>query len=355
VANTFSAKKKKTEQHKKAKNWAKEWLDALIFAAVAAMIIRTFIFEAYRIPTPSMENSLMTGDFLIVSKMSYGARTPMSIGVPFTQIHIPGVKLPWFRLPGFSEVERNDIVVFNYPIDDVVISQKTNYVKRCVAIAGDSVKLESSRLYINGELSEQFPTIRRFYEVRVRERIRLSPSKVRATGAEIKGMQSETSYVVNMSEEEAEVLRSWPEVEEVIRYVLPADYNEVQGTNFTFARGFASNHHNMDTFIVPYAGMQINLTRENWHMYKDIVEKYEENEVQMSSAGFMINGENTNSYTIKQNYYFMMGDNRDDSEDSRFWGFVPHDHVVGSPFMIYFSWDKENIRPRFGRIFDLID
>ena len=351
--NSRLRRAERSEQHK-AKSWAREWLDALVFAGIAALIIRTFLFEAYRIPTPSMENTLMTGDFLVVSKFHYGARTPMAIGIPFTQIHIPNLTLPWMRLPAWSDVERNDIVVFNYPIDETVIAKKTHYVKRCVAIAGDSVALINARLYINGDLSKQHETLRRFYEVVVRDRIRLSPSKVKKMGAEIRSMLSENSYIVNMTQSQAEEMKGWSEVADTRVYSLPVSYNEFGQTRFAFARGFGTNHHNMSAFQVPYKGQEIELNRETWHLYQDIVGKYEENVVQLTSAGFVINGVPSTTYTIKKDYYFMMGDNRDDSEDSRFWGFVPDDHIVGNPSMIYFSWDKEALLPRFDRLFNIV-
>ena len=142
---------------KKAKSWIREWLDALIYAGIAALIIRAFFFEAFRIPTPSMEDTLLVGDFLLVSKLHYGPRTPMSIGIPFTEIHIPNLTLPWFRIPGFGKINRNDVFVFNYPMEDKVIAQKTNYIKRCVGLPGDSIRIGDKVLYVNGERAEMYP------------------------------------------------------------------------------------------------------------------------------------------------------------------------------------------------------
>jgi len=196
-------KQRQKDQHEKAKSWLREWMDALLFAAIAALIIRTFFFEAYRIPTPSMEETLLTGDFLVVSKISYGPRTPMTLSFPFTNIYLPGVNLPWTRIPGYEDIERNDIVVFNYPIDIAPIAVKTNYIKRCVGIPGDTLSIRDKELFVNSQSAENFPGIQKHYIVRVQERVRLSPAKVNAAGAELIRAEGPNSYRVNMTEEEA--------------------------------------------------------------------------------------------------------------------------------------------------------
>ncbi|WP_246043166.1 signal peptidase I [Fodinibius saliphilus] len=346
-------REKRNNQNEKAKSWLREWLDALMFAAVAALIIRTFFFEAYRIPTPSMEKTLLTGDFLIVSKINYGPRTPMVLGVPFTNIHLPGLVLPWTRLPGFEEVERNDIVVFNYPIDLAPIAAKTNYIKRAVGMPGDSLYLDDAQLYVNGEKATPFPGIQQTYTVKVRDRVRLSPAKVKAAGAQLYRQQGSNGYRVNMTKQIAEKMSQWPEVTSVDPFVLPEDFNEFRQSKFNFSSGF-NNHHHLSPFKVPSAGDTVSLTPENYHIYENIITRYEGNNVEQNADQFIINGEETNKYTIQQDYYFVMGDNRDNSEDSRFWGFVPQSHIVGKAGMIYFSWDSERWFPRFGRLLDVI-
>ncbi len=348
--NRRSGQSRKEENN--AKHWAREWLDALVWAAIAAIILRTFFFGAYRIPTPSMEKTLMTGDFLIVTKLAYGPRTPMTLSVPFTDIYMPGINLPWFRIPGYSEIKRDDIVVFNYPIDVAPVSVKTNYIKRAVGIPGDRLRIDDKILYVNGEESEQFETLMHNYRVNVRERIRLSPTKVREAGGSI--VQSGTnSHIINMTRETANEISGWSEIESVEKFILPDDYDLFSRRGFNFSRGF-SNHDHMVEFQVPYSGMEIELTADNWHLFQDILERYERRSVQRNGDVFMIDGVETNRYTIQKDYYFMMGDNRDDSEDSRFWGFVPDDHVIGKAGIIYFSWDGENWMPRFNRILNLI-
>jgi len=338
----------------KAKTWAKEWLDAFIWAAVAAIIIRTFFFEAYRIPTPSMEQTLLTGDFLIVSKMNYGPRTPMTIGIPFTSVHVPGVTVPWFRIPGFQDIKRNDIVVFNYPVDALAISRKTNYIKRAVGMPGDELAIIDKILYINGEPAEYRDTYEQMYTVQMRERLRLSEARVRLAGGMILGSETPTSYVINMSEAVRDEIQGWPEVETVFPRMRPPSDNEYLRSNFTFRLGMSGNQDHIAPFIIPYRGMQLELRDETWPIYRDVVERYEANKVERADGRFIINGEPTDIYIVQQDYYFMMGDNRDNSEDSRHWGFVPDDHVVGKPAILYFSWNHERNLPRLGRVFNLI-
>ncbi len=346
-------KQQQGDLNERAKSWLREWLDALMFAAIAALIIRTFLFEAYRIPTPSMEKTLLTGDFLIVSKISYGPRTPMVVGVPFTNIYMPGVVLPWTRLPGLTDVERNDIVVFNYPIDLAPIAAKTNYIKRAVGMPGDTLSIDDSQLFVNGEEAQSFPGIQQTYVVDVRERVRLSPAKVAAAGGELFRRSGSEGYHVTMPQSVANEIKEWPEVTSVTPFVLPENFNEYNQREFSFSSGF-NNHHHMPPVVVPFEGQSVTLTPENYHIYEAVVTRYEGNNVEREGDQFVINGEHTNEYTIQQDYYFMMGDNRDDSEDGRFWGFVPQTHIVGKAGMIYFSWDNERWLPRFDRIFNLI-
>jgi signal peptidase I len=340
------------EDHQKARSWAREWIDALIFAGIVALVIRTFFFGAYRIPTPSMEKTLMTGDFLVVSKLAYGPRTPMTLGLPFFDVYLPGVELPWFRLPGYSEVERNDVVVFNYPIDIAPISRKTNYIKRCVGISGDTLSVRDKILFVNGDTAKYTSGMQMNYQVRVKERMRLSRSKVDAAGAQLVTPQSSSTYIVNATREAANRIQEWSEVDTMKLFVLPEQFNEFARRDFHFSRHF-NNHDHMPPVVVPFKGQKLTLTDENWPMYRNIVVRYEDNKVKRENGRFIINGEQTDTYTIKKNYYFMMGDNRDDSEDSRFWGFVPDDHIVGRASMVYFSWDQ-NLVPRFDRIFHVI-
>tara|TARA_R110000868_G_scaffold383578_6_gene650628 strand:- start:3747 stop:4871 length:1125 start_codon:yes stop_codon:yes gene_type:complete len=355
-------KKKVDEEEKQAKSWLREWIDALVFAFVAAAILRALIFGSYKIPTGSMEKDLLIGDFLIVSNLTYGPRTPMSICIPFTQICLPGVKLPWTRIPGFRDIERNDIIVFNIPWEVKPISQKTNYIKRAVGIAGDTLELRDKILFVNGEREDYHDGLQRFYTIQLNDRVRLSDAKMESVGAGSIGGEgrfirqiSATTYQVNMTETVADEVRSWPEVDSLSYYMFDENepiYQYVQSSG-NFSKAFR-NHDHFSEIVVPFKGQEIVLSNQNWFIYQDLIERYENNSVERDGSNFIINGERTNTYTVKQNYYFAMGDNRDNSEDSRFWGFVPKDHIIGKAFIVWMSLD-DNMIPRLNRVFHIID
>ena len=352
-ARTARRSAAKAEPADAARAWAREWIDAFVFAAVVAILLRTFIFGSYRIPTPSMEDTLMTGDFLMVSKLSYGPRTPMTLSIPFTQVHVPGVNLPWTRLPGFSEVERHDIIVFNYPVEVGPISARTHYIKTAVGIPGDTLELRDKFLYINGEPERERPTYRRHHVVQARSRIRLSEAKVREAGGEIVQTDGQGLYIVNLTRAAADRMAAWPEVDSLRPFVLPPDFNEFGRRPFMFSQGF-ENHDHMPPVVVPFSGQEIRLSEETWPVYRDVVMRHEGNDVTIEDGVFFVNGEPADTYTVRGDYYFAMGDNRDDSEDSRFWGFVPESHIVGKAWVVYFSWDRERSLPRFSRFFKRI-
>ena len=360
------ANKDKAEEEKVAKSWLREWLDALVFAFVAAAILRSLIFGSYKIPTGSMEKDLMIGDFLIVSNLTYGPRTPMAVCVPFTQWCLPGVKLPSTRLPGFRDVERNDIIVFNIPWEAKPISQKTNYIKRAVGVAGDTLEMRDKILYVNGEQEEYHEDLQRWYQITLKDRVRLTNAKLESVGAGTIGggdnyminppVQNvpDNTYIVNLTADVANEVRSWPEVD-TLGYFIWDENQALSGyvnSNGNFSRAFKNNDH-FSEIVVPFEGQEIELTQQNWFIYKDLIERYERNEVTNEGNQFIINGERTNKYTVKQNYYFAMGDNRDNSEDSRFWGFVPKDHIIGKAFIVWFSLD--GAVPRFNRMLNIID
>jgi signal peptidase I len=337
------------------KSAVREWFEALLYAGIAALILKALFFDAFRIPTPSMEDSLLTGDFLIVSKLHYGTRTPMSISLPFTEIHIPDVTLPWFRFPGFTSIKRNDVFVFNYPIEDKVISAKTHYIKRAVGMPGDTLQIVDKKLIVNGVESDEAPGIQYFHEVFTTGQARLSPAKVLEAGGQMIDNSQRGGFIVNMTDAEAAEMLTWPEVERIETSARPTEESFFkQYSGFFFSKPMDGNVDQFGAVVIPFEGQVVTLTAANWHVYKDVITRYEGNEVMQNGNTFVINGETTNTYTIKQDYYFAMGDNRDNSEDSRFWGFVPNDHVVGKAVLLYFSWDAERNLPRFGRIFNLI-
>lgn len=334
----------------------REWFDALVFALLAALIIRTFFFEAFRIPTPSMEENLLVGDFLLVSKMQYGTRMPITLGVPFTDIYFGSFELPFFRLPGFGEVKHGDSFVFNYPPEDVPIDRKTHYIKRAMGLPGDELEVRNKVVHINGE------PVPLDAGMQVEWLVEKSSAEVRLPGPRLRDLGVE--QVVPLNDRKQVILRfatraaadeiaSWPYVVSIEPFVEPAGVRNGTGT---FPQGASFSRDNYGPVLIPAAGLTVPLNDANWALYKDVITKFESQSAHRFGDGrFQIDGIEVTEYTFAQDYFFAMGDNRDNSLDSRFWGFVPEDHVVGKASLIYFSWDAEDRLPRFGRLFSLID
>jgi signal peptidase I len=356
------------EGKKKKKDGLREWLDALVFAVVVATLVRWFLFEPFTIPTPSMEKSLLVGDFLFVSKLHYGARTPKTIlQLPLTHQKIWGteipsyvdwIQLPQFRLPGFSEVKKGDCVVFNWPGDSLYPTDlKTNYIKRCVAVAGDVLEVRNLQVHINGKPMDE-PEMRQFrYFVQ--------------TGQEIlprffKDMDI-TEYYFDPGRGGYELFTTPARAKQfldngVAKQVVLESYPAGRGNEFVYAYDPAKawNEDHYGPLLVPAEGMTLPMTPENIRKYRMVIEKYEGNDkVEERDGKLFIDGKETASYTFKQNYYWMMGDNRHNSLDSRFWGFVPADHVVGKAWMVWLSIDPDNVAVldgiRWKRLFNIID
>lgn len=379
------------------KSAAREWIDAAAFAVVAATIIRTFVFEAYTIPTPSMEKTLLVNDFLFVSKFAYGPRIPNTpLAIPFVHHTMPGVNaksyseaihIPytrWFRSP----ITRNDAVVFNFPANDTLINdeenfgskytyyqavrdlgrdrvwenygdlivtrpvdKRENFIKRCVAIAGDKLEIKNAVLYIN-DVAQPFPKESELY-YNVQTTSPLDEETLIGFGIHTDPQQNEFLignngvYVINMTEAERANVAALKNVVKVslVIHSVAADLYPYYDT---------AAHYSVDNFgplWVPKKGVSIQLTPDNYIKYERCIRSYEENELEQKNGKIYLNGAEANTYTFKMNYYWLMGDNRHNSLDSRYWGFVPEDHVVGKASMIWFSWDKG---PRWKRIFSTI-
>lgn len=379
------------------KSALREWVDAAAFAVVAATIIRTFVFEAYTIPTPSMEKSLLVNDFLFVSKFSYGPRIPNTpIAMPFVHHTMPfvpvksyseAIQIPytrWFAAP----VERNDAVVFNFPANDTLINDEVNYgsrktyyqavremgrdavwqnfgdiivtrpvdkrenfIKRCVAIAGDTMELRNGALYINGK-AQPFPK----YSERnylVQTNAPFNEETLNELGIATDPERSEVFvgsqgvYYINMTMDQRNELAKLNNVVKAEPFIHP-----VSAELFPYydtARNWSVD--NFGPLWVPAKGATISLTPDNLIRYERCIRNYEGNTVEIKGSSVLINGQPATQYTFKMNYYWLMGDNRHNSLDSRFWGFVPEDHVVGKASLIWFSWEGG---PRWKRIFQTI-
>ncbi len=344
----------KSDAKRKPKSKIREWSDAIIFAVVVMLIIRTFLFDLFRIPTPSMEKSLLVGDYLFVSKLHYGTRTPITLGIPFTQIYLPGLTLPHTRLPGFSEVKRGDAVVFNFPPEDKPVDRKMHYIKRVVGLPGEDLQVIDKIVHIDGEALPMLPTMQQYWNVYKRDpRVALSGSTLRALGvSDVQGTSNPSVVRVLSTREAVEEINSWPWVEKIEPYIAP-DNVGYSSLMYPADRGYTPD--NYGPVHIPARGETIELNAETWAVYGPAITEYEGHTGRLLEDGTVeIDGQPADSYTFRQDYYFMMGDNRDNSEDSRFWGFVPMNHIVGKAILIYFSWDSDAMLPRFGRIFNTI-
>ncbi len=358
-----------------------EWVSSILFAIVAATIVHTYFMQPYTIPTGSLERTLLVGDFLFVSKFHYGARTPMT-AVSFPMVHdtIPLVRTksytskpqyPYFRLPGFQKIKRNDIVVFSWPIDTVnafqqygdgkyhykPIDKKSNYVKRCVGIPGDSLAVVDGFVHINGK------------QTKLPERAQLQFSYSGTTKGSSFNLQNlynrykikknEFGYnnsqfsAAGMTEEAASRFKNHQNVASIQRNITPKGLKDPK--IFPNNGKVNWNSDNFGAIYIPEAGKTVKMDLKSFSLYRRIIEVYEgsemgiDNKLSVNGTQILLNGKPIDSYTFKQDYYWMMGDNRHNSEDSRVWGYVPANHIVGKPVFVWFSWDS-NAKGLFNKI-----
>lgn len=369
----------------KPRTAAGEWISSILFAVVAATIVHTYAMQPFTIPTSSLEKTLLVGDFLFVSKFHYGARMPMTaISFPMVHDSIPVIgtksyldqpQLPYFRLPGFQKIKRNDIVVFSWPTDTLIdinrpgkgfkvkpLDKKSNYVKRCVGVPGDELQIKDGYVYINGEqnvlpdrakLQFRYKIISKnsFVKTDNKGRYTNQPSAFVSSHFNISDIYISDidrenkiiTHIAQMTDEAYEKVKNNPNVIEVEK--LTEEEGVWNQSVYPQDPRFNWNTKYFGPITIPKAGTTINISVENISLYKRIIEVYEgsefgiNNKISLSGTQVMLNSKQITKYTFLQDYYWMMGDNRDNSQDARMWGLVPFNHVVGKPVFIWMSWD----------------
>ncbi len=360
--------KKKGEENpdkkpKKKKSALREWIDAIVFAVVAATIIRWGLLSAYTIPTSSMEATQLVGDFLFVSKISYGPRTPKTIlRLPLTDNKIWGteipsyvdwIQLPMLRIPGYNTVQNGHVVVFNYPAEEAPVDMKTHYIKRCIGVGGDTIQVKDGQVFINNKTFENPPRMQFAYFIKSKKKFNeriieyhsldqyFSPSEYQPAS------DADNVYLIHTTPDKAAALEKLDIIESVTRQSIPQ--GERNARVYPNHPDFSWNEDNFGPLVLPEEGMTIEVNKDNLILYGPVIERYEWNEdVKIEGDKLFIENVEQKAYTFKQDYFFMMGDNRHNSLDSRFWGFVPQDHIVGQAWFTWLSLDYN--KPWYNRV-----
>lgn len=371
-----------------AKTPTREWIDTLCFALAVALIVHGFYFKGYVIPSSSMEKSLQVGDFLFVSKIHYGPRLPITpVAFPFVLHTMPltkdkpsfvsGIQLPYYRFPGFTEVKRNDVIVFNFPDGDTVstvyqsnvsyytlvkqvgreavwhdknrfgrivyrpVDRRESFVKRCIGLPGDTVELRDGQTYVNGQRAEDPAQMEQNYRILPQPWLlpRQEWLKLGVSGDDLKQLFNPNYDRVPLTRQMAAALEADGRLTAEMD-ITPADLIDRQLFPFEPAR-FAWNIDQYGPVYVPRKGDSVLLTADNIALYRRIITTYEGHTLTEKDGRFYVDGQLCNRYVFDMNYYWAMGDNRHNSADSRYWGFVPEDHIVGKAFWVWMSWNKD--------------
>ncbi|PCH69461.1 MAG: S26 family signal peptidase [Bacteroidetes bacterium] len=348
---------------KKKKSNLREWLEAIIWAVVIVLIIKNFIFYPYAVTGTSMTSTLLSGDFILVSNLHYGPRlppTPLSLPfshqtMPFsnsTPSYLDFFQIPHYRLPGFSEIERNDVVVFNYPLDNHPTDHKTQFIKRCMALPGDTIEIKSKEIFINKKALKQSQTLQFNYSIETDgtdfDWEILNEMHITEGGR----ISTENHWQLTMTSHNADSLKKLDFVKKITEITDETGHHN--DYIFPYHELFPWSLDNFGPIIIPKKGQSIPLTYKNLLLYEKIIVEYEHNTIEMTDSATLINGQPADSYTFELDYYFMLGDNRHNSGDSRMWGFVPESHIIGKATTVLFSMDKSSDnffeKIRWGRI-----
>jgi len=353
-----------------------EWISSIAFAIIAATLVHTYFMQPYTIPTSSLEKTLYVGDYLFVSKFHYGARVPMTaIAAPMVHDTIPflgksyisdsdaktyknswknKLSLPYMRLPGFQNIQRNDIVVFSWPSDSLKtmysdnsgkftykpLDKRTNYVKRCVAIPGDSLEIRDGYIFINGKRTVLPDRAKTQYLFTVDTEGKSFNQNTIARYNVREGNIQNGKYVFNLTDNEALNISKNPIVKSIVKNIDPKGIYDKK--LFPHNAQFPWSQDNYGPIYMPKKGETVALNSTSIPFYEQIIRRYENNNFTIQGNNYYLNGKKVTSYTFKQDYYWMMGDNRQNSLDARYWGYVPFDHVVGKPVFIWLSWDPNS-------------
>jgi signal peptidase I len=359
-----------------------EWIAILILAVVCSFSIKVLFVEAYKIPTPSMEETLLAGDYIFVSKLAYGPRLPQTpLAIPFYHNKLPSgkksyserMKMPHKRLAGFSKVKRNDVIVFNFPEGDTMVVQypgqnyyslvrqygrdyilsefeiithpvdkRENYIKRCIGVPGDTIQIYNGEVRVNGESKPALPLQKFKYYVSTTgdplPDTLLDSLKILKSSVTYNPVNS--LHVLYLAAENLESLKSYPTVRSVKKYSEPTLSFQNQEI-FPHSTDYRWTGDNFGPLKVPSRGDTIPVNTLSLPLYQRIIEVYEQNDLEVREGDIYLNDQLASHYVIQMEYYFVMGDNHHNSADSRYWGFVPEDHLLGKAVNVWFSLEPD--------------